>query len=118
MEDLSKLSLIEQINGLKARKFSSLELTEFYLKKIDQEKALNSFISLNENALKEAKKSDEKIAKNKNSSLEGIPIAHKDIFCIKDQITTCGSKMLENFVSPYSSTVYEKTIKFRYCKLG
>ncbi len=56
MEDLSKLSLIDQINGLKSRKFSSMELTEFYLKKIDQEKALNSFISLNENALKEAKK--------------------------------------------------------------
>ena len=45
MEDLSKLSLIDQINGLKSRKFSSLELTEFYLKKIDQEKVLNSFIS-------------------------------------------------------------------------
>ena len=118
MEDLSKLSLIDQINGLKSRKFSSMELTEFYLKKIDQEKALNSFISLNENALKEAKKSDEKIAKNKNSSLEGIPIAHKDIFCIKDQITTCGSKMLENFVSPYSSTVYEKLSNSGTVNLG
>ena len=118
MEDLSKLSLIDQINGLKSRKFSSVELTEFYLKKIDQEKALNSFISLNENALKEAKKSDEKIAKNKNSSLEGIPIAHKDIFCIKDQITTCGSKMLENFVSPYSSTVYEKLSNSGTVNLG
>ena len=52
MEDLSKLTLIEQINGVKSRKFSSMELTEFYLKKIDQEKALNSFISLNENSLK------------------------------------------------------------------
>ena len=118
MEDLSKLSLIDQINGLKSRKFSSMELTEFYLKKIDQEKALNSFISLNENALKEAKKSDEKIAKNKSSSLEGIPIAHKDIFCIKDQITTCGSKMLENFVSPYSSTVYEKLSNSGTVNLG
>ena len=85
MEDLSKLSLVEQINGLKSKKFSSMELTEFYLKRIDQEKVLNSFISLNENALTEAKKSDEKIAKNKSSSLEGIPIAYKDIFCIKDQ---------------------------------
>ena len=84
MEDLSKLSLVEQINGLKLKKFSSMELTEFYLNKIDQEKVLNSFISLNENALTEAKKSDEKIAKNKSSSLEGIPIAHKDIFCIKE----------------------------------
>ena len=118
MEDLSKLSLVEQINGLKSKKFSSVELTEFYLKRIDQEKVLNSFISLNENALTEAKKSDEKIAKNKSSSLEGIPIAHKDIFCIKDQKTTCGSKMLENFISPYSSTVYEKLSNSGTVNLG
>ena len=118
MEDLSKLSLVEQINGLKSKKFSSMELTEFYLKRIDQEKVLNSFISLNENALTEAKKSDEKIAKNKSSSLEGIPIAHKDIFCIKDQKTTCGSKMLENFISPYSSTVYEKLSSSGTVNLG
>ena len=65
MEDLSKLSLIDQINGLKSRKFSSMELTEFYLKKIDQEKALNSFISLNENALKEAKNLMKKLPKIK-----------------------------------------------------
>ena len=51
---------------------------------------------------------DENIAKNKVRPLEGIPIAHKDIFCIKDKKTTCGSKMLSNFVSPYSSEVFTK----------
>ena len=51
---------------------------------------------------------DENIAKNKARPLEGIPIAHKDIFCIKDKKTTCGSKMLSNFISPYSSEVFSK----------
>ena len=51
---------------------------------------------------------DENIAKNKARPLEGIPIAHKDIFCIKDKRTTCGSKMLSNFISPYSSEVFSK----------
>ena len=73
---------------------------------------------MNENALEEAKKSDSKIAKNKANTMEGIPIAHKDIFCIKDQKTTCGSKMLENFISPYSSTVYEKLFNSGTVNLG
>ena len=119
MKDLTNLSLLEQINGLNSKEFSSVELTSSYLEKIEeQNKILNCFISLNENALEEAKKSDSKIAKNKANTMEGIPIAHKDIFCIKDQKTTCGSKMLENFISPYSSTVYEKLFNSGTVNLG
>ena len=119
MKDLTNLSLLEQINGLNSKEFSSLELTSSYMEKIEeQNKILNCFISLNENALEEAKKSDSKIAKNKADTMEGIPIAHKDIFCIKDQKTTCGSKMLENFISPYSSTVYEKLFNSGTVNLG
>ena len=119
MKDLTNLSLLEQIDGLNSKKFSSVELTSSYLEKIEeQNKILNCFISLNENALEEAKKSDSKIAKNKANTMEGIPIAHKDIFCIKDQKTTCGSKMLENFISPYSSTVYEKLFNSGTVNLG
>ena len=119
MKDLTNLSLLEQINGLNSKEFSSLELTSSYMEKIEeQNKILNCFISLNENALEEAKKSDSKIAKNKANTMEGIPIAHKDIFCIKDQKTTCGSKMLENFISPYSSTVYEKLFNSGTVNLG
>ena len=119
MKDLTNLSLLEQIDGLNSKEFSSLELTSSYIEKIEeQNKILNCFISLNENALEEAKKSDSKIAKNKGNTMEGIPIAHKDIFCIKDQKTTCGSKMLENFISPYSSTVYEKLFNSGTVNLG
>jgi len=119
MKDLTNLSLLEQIDGLNSKEFSSVELTSSYLEKIEeQNKILNCFISLNENALEEAKKSDSKIAKNKANTMEGIPIAHKDIFCIKDQKTTCGSKMLENFISPYSSTVYEKLFNSGTVNLG
>jgi aspartyl-tRNA(Asn)/glutamyl-tRNA(Gln) amidotransferase subunit A len=119
MKDLTNLSLLEQIDGLNSKEFSSLELTSSYIEKIEeQNKFLNCFISLNENALEEAKKSDSKIAKNKADTMEGIPIAHKDIFCIKDQKTTCGSKMLENFISPYSSTVYEKLFNSGTVNLG
>ena len=119
MTDLTDLSLEDQIEGLSSKKFSSEELTSSYLKKIEeQNKVLNCFISINENALDEAKKSDLKIAKNDKGIMEGIPVAHKDIFCIKDQVTTCGSKMLENFVPPYSSTVYEKLFNSGTINLG
>jgi len=119
MKDLTDLSLLEQIDGLNSKEFSSVELTSSYVEKIEeQNKILNCFISLNENVLEEAKKSDSKIAKNKANTMEGIPIAHKDIFCIKDQKTTCGSKMLENFISPYSSTVYEKLFNSGTVNLG
>ena len=91
MTDLTDFSLEDQIEGLSSKKFSSVELTSSYLKKIEeQNKVLNCFISINENALDEAKKSDLKIAKNDNGIMEGIPVAHKGIFCIKDQVTTCG----------------------------
>jgi aspartyl-tRNA(Asn)/glutamyl-tRNA(Gln) amidotransferase subunit A len=70
---------------------------------------LNSFITLTEEyAIKQAKKIDSEIAKNKIRPLSGIPMAQKDIFCMKDIKATCGSKMLENFISPYDATVVEK----------
>ncbi|RZO97372.1 MAG: Asp-tRNA(Asn)/Glu-tRNA(Gln) amidotransferase subunit GatA, partial [Gammaproteobacteria bacterium] len=76
MKDLANLSLLEQIDGLNSKEFSSVELTSSYVEKIEeQNKILNCFISLNENALEEAKKSDSKIAKNKANTMEGIPIA-------------------------------------------
>ena len=66
MKDLTNLSLLEQIDGLNSKEFSSVEITSSYIEKIEeQNKILNCFISLNENALEEAKKSDSKIAKNK-----------------------------------------------------
>ena len=104
------LSLKEQLQGLKKGSFSSTELTSHYLERIEKyDDELNSFISITaERALIQAQDSDKRYANNQAYGLDGIPLAHKDIFCTKDVLTTCGSKMLHNFVSPYSSTVYEK----------
>ena len=98
------------------KEISSSELTEIYLKNIKENEDLNCFISLNENALDEAQKIDK--LKNRKSSVQGIPIAHKDIFCAKGYKTTCGSKMLENFTSPYSSTVFDKLNTSKTIMLG
>ena len=108
--DFHNLSLKEQLQGLKKGSFSSTELTSHYLERIEKyDDELNSFISITaERALIQAKDSDERYANNQAYGIDGIPLAHKDIFCTKDVLTTCGSKMLHNFVSPYSSTVYEK----------
>ena len=108
--EFHNLSLKKQLQGLKEGSFSSTELTTHYLERIEKyDGELNSFISVTaERALIQAKDSDERYANNQAFGLDGIPLAHKDIFCTKDVLTTCGSKMLHNFVSPYSSTVYEK----------
>ena len=109
MSELINLSLTDQILGLTDKSFSSKEITEAYLNEIKKKESLNCFISVFEEESEEkALVADENIAKNKARALEGIPIAHKDIFCIKDKKTTCGSKMLSNFISPYSSEVFSK----------
>ena len=104
---LHELSLKEQLTGLKEGSFSSTELTQNYLDRISNfDKDLNSFITVTEDsALNQAKESDNRYKSNKALPLDGVPIAHKDIFCTEDILTTCGSKMLSNFKAPYSSTV-------------
>ena len=104
---LHELSLKEQLTGLKEGSFSSTELTQNYLDRISNfDKDLNSFITVTEDsALNQAKESDKRYKSNKALPLDGVPIAHKDIFCTEDILTTCGSKMLSNFKAPYSSTV-------------
>lgn len=108
--DLHKLSLNQQLNGLKEGDFTSTELTSHYLDRISKlDKELNSFITVTEDqALLQAKAADKRYKEKSNLALDGLPIAHKDIFCTKGVLTTCGSKMLSNFEAPYSSTVYEK----------
>ena len=92
---------------LEKKVFSSVELTKFYLERIKRfNPSLNAFITIDEEkSLIMARKADETISRGEASPLTGIPIAQKDIFCAKDWITTCGSKMLENFISPYDATV-------------
>ncbi|STX51841.1 aspartyl/glutamyl-tRNA amidotransferase subunit A [Legionella busanensis] len=102
-------SLCAIIAALKNKEFSSAELTNYYIKRIQAHKTLNAFISLDEEyALNQAKKADQLLSTNKAKRLTGIPIAHKDIFCTTRLPTTCGSKMLANFHAPYQATIVNR----------
>ena len=104
------LSLAELSAGLKAKKFSSAELTRAYLQRIAKhDKQLNAFVTVaDELALKQANAADARIAKGQATALTGVPLAQKDIFCTQGVKTTCGSKMLANFIAPYSATVVQR----------
>ena len=106
---MHNLTIAELITKLRAKEFSSVELTQHFLNRIKEyDGAYNSFITITEDAaLEQAKQADAAIANGKTDKLCGIPIAHKDIFCTKGIKTTCGSKMLGNFIPPYDATVVE-----------
>lgn len=95
---------------LQAGEVSSVELTQYFLDRIkNSDEKLNSFITVcEEQALAQAKESDEKLKAGNAPRLTGVPIAHKDIFCTHGVKTSCGSKMLDNFISPYDATVVTK----------
>lgn len=106
MTELHKLSIIDAVDGLKNKSFSSTELIKAHIKQVEKHKDLNCFITeTTEQALENAQIADENIAQNKARPLEGIPVGLKDLFCTKNIKTTAGSKMLENFVPTYDSTV-------------
>ncbi|MEC8859806.1 MAG: Asp-tRNA(Asn)/Glu-tRNA(Gln) amidotransferase subunit GatA [Pseudomonadota bacterium] len=89
---------------------SSVELTQAYLDRIEKlNPDLNAYITVcKEQALKQAADADKQRAAGNSTPFTGIPIAHKDIFCTRDVLTTCGSRMLHNFVSPYDASVVER----------
>lgn len=102
-------SITEQAKDLRQGKYSSVELTQAYLQRIKTYEALNCFITVDEDqVLSSAKLADTKLSTGDSSLLTGIPIAQKDIFCTQGVKTTCGSKMLDNFISPYNATVVEQ----------
>lgn len=92
------------------REISSVELTTEFLRRIGKlNPQYNAFITVDEEkSLAQARHADQKIAAGEVGPLTGIPIAQKDIFCAKGWLTTCGSKMLSNFVSPYDADVIER----------
>ena len=100
-------SVTELSAMLQAGEVSSVELTQYFLERIkSSDDKLNSFITVcEEDALAQAKESDEKLKAGNAPALTGVPIAHKDIFCTDGVKTSCGSKMLDNFISPYDATV-------------
>jgi aspartyl-tRNA(Asn)/glutamyl-tRNA(Gln) amidotransferase subunit A len=103
-------TLAELSAALQQGSVSSVELTGQYLARIAQyQGTLNAFISVTqEAALLEAERADARLRAGERGALIGVPIAHKDIFCTAGQKTTCGSRMLANFVSPYDATVVER----------
>ncbi|OQK17015.1 glutamyl-tRNA amidotransferase [Methyloprofundus sedimenti] len=102
-------TIAQLVKGLQAGDYSSTELTRTYLDRIKQHQNLNSFISITEaQALSTAQQADIALSKGNAPLLTGVPIAHKDIFCTQGIKTSCGSKMLDNFIAPYNATVVEK----------
>jgi len=103
-------TLTELSAALAERRVSSVELTELFLGRIRAlNGALNAFITVDETrALDGARRADRRRAAGQGGPLTGIPVAHKDIFCTQGMLTTCGSRMLANFVSPYDAHVIEQ----------
>ncbi|MCX7161099.1 MAG: Asp-tRNA(Asn)/Glu-tRNA(Gln) amidotransferase subunit GatA [Proteobacteria bacterium] len=112
--------LTELSASLAGGKVSSVELTQLFLDRIAKlDGGLNAFITVDPaRALGEARAADARRAAGDTGPLLGIPVAHKDIFCTQGMATTCGSKMLANFVAPYDAHVVEQFAKAGAVLLG
>ena len=105
-----KQTVAQLAQGLRDKAFSSVELTQAYLQRIRElDSNYNAFVTVNEeSALAGAEAADQRIAAGTADALTGVPIAHKDIFCTNGMRTSCGSKMLDNFIPPYDATVIRR----------
>jgi aspartyl-tRNA(Asn)/glutamyl-tRNA(Gln) amidotransferase subunit A len=101
------LSVAELRRGLEDRRFSALELVDACLARIESlDAGLNSLITVTgELAREQARRADRRLAAGETGSLTGIPLIHKDIFCTRGVRTSCGSRILDNFIAPYDATV-------------
>ncbi len=113
-------SVVDLQRGLRAREFSSVELTQSCLARIETlDGRLNSLITVTgEQALAQARAADRRLARGDTGPLTGIPLLHKDLFCTRGVRTSCGSRMLDNFVAPYDATVVERLDAAGMCVLG
>ncbi len=113
-------SVVDLQRGLRAREFSSVELTQSCLARIEAlDGRLNSLITVTgEQALAQALAADKRLARGDGGPLTGIPLLHKDIFCTRGVLTSCGSRMLDNFVAPYDATVVQRLDAAGMCMLG
>jgi aspartyl-tRNA(Asn)/glutamyl-tRNA(Gln) amidotransferase subunit A len=103
---LTKLSLTDARDGLLKKDFSAVELTKAHLAVMEEKRNLNAYVTETaELALEQATASDARIASGNAGALEGLPLAIKDLYCTKGVRTTACSKILENFIPPYESTV-------------
>ena len=104
MSDITSLTLTELVKNIKDKKISSEETTKAFIDRGEKSRDLNAYITEDfSNALEKAKSFDQK--PNFDLKLPGVPMAVKDLFCTKDVKTTAGSKILNNFIPPYESTV-------------
>ena len=113
-------TLDELTQGLQRKEYSSEELTRHFLQRIEQHDAeLNSFITVAaDHALARAREADSRIAKGDAGPLCGIPLAQKDIFCTEGIKTSCGSRMLDNFIAPYDATTVARFSQAGMVMLG
>ena len=113
-------SLAELSQALQSKSISSVELTQHYLDRIARfDSTLNSYITVTPDlALEQARAADARIAAGNAGPLTGIPLAHKDLFCTQGVRTSCGSKMLDNFIAPYESTVTSRFLDAGTVMLG
>ena len=102
-------TVAELARALSRKEISSVELTRLFLDRINRHRDLNAFITVDpERSLAQARAADARIAKGEGTALTGVPLAQKDIFCADGWLTTCGSKILSNFVAPYDATIIAK----------
>jgi aspartyl-tRNA(Asn)/glutamyl-tRNA(Gln) amidotransferase subunit A len=120
MSNFHHHTLAELSSLLQSGEISSTELTGHFLSRIKQHDAsLNSFITLaEEQAMAQAAEADKLLMQGSAASLTGIPVAHKDIFCTRGIKTSCGSRMLDSFISPYDATVVSKLKRAGVVTLG
>ena len=119
--EITELTVHELKEKLASKEITIPEITKAYIDRIhEKEKDIGAFVTvLEENAMNKAKEIEEKVNNNEiKGNLAGIPIGIKDNICTKGIHTTCSSKMLENFVSPYDATVMEKINKENMINLG
>lgn len=117
---MHQASIAEQAKALARGDYSSVELTQHYLKRIEKyDSKLNSYVSLSHTgSMAQATEADTRIAAGHAGPLTGIPISLKDIICMKSSRTTCGSKMLDNFISPYTATLAQQLLDAGCVVLG
>ena len=120
MSDLTTATLRQQLDALESGQISSLELVDAQLKRTEHlNGALNAFISIDrDGAMAAAAAADQARAMGQTAPLLGVPIAHKDLFCTQGLRTSCGSKMLDNFIAPYNATVVENLTAAGAVSLG
>lgn len=117
---MHQFTIAELIQGLRRKDFSSTELTQHYLERIARlDPTFNSYITATpELAIAQAAAADQRLAAGNAPALCGIPLAHKDIFCTTGVRTSCGSKMLDNFIAPYNATIVENYLHAGVVMLG